>query len=182
MKRDSDSLEVIPAGEGLSVSTMQGLSSPPLKKMCLDGKKSPATERMENMLSSSGLSSPPMMSPVPYTTGGAEVAEGGASPQPATEAEEKEAEATSIPGATRRGFPCVWLNGSGEVDNSPTKPSYDQQPIVSFWLIWYSTKRAYVIMICPSCIVVIRHRHRCCRRLCTALLATGFRIETSYLV
>ena len=49
----------------------------------------------------------------------------------------------------------------------------------TFWLIWYSTKRAYVIMICPSCIVVIRRR---CRHLCTALLATGFRIETSYLV
>ena len=49
----------------------------------------------------------------------------------------------------------------------------------TFWLIWYSTKRAYVIMICPSCIVVIRRRPR---HLCTALLATGFRIETSYLV
>ena len=47
-----------------------------------------------------------------------------------------------------------------------------------YWLIWYSTKRAYVIMICPSCIVVVWRR----RRLCTALLATGFRIETSYLV
>ena len=35
-----------------------------------------------------------------------------------------------------------------------------------FLLIWYSTKRAYVIMICPSCIVVIRRRHR---HLCTAL-------------
>ena len=30
---------------------------------------------------------------------------------------------------------------------------------VAFWLIWYSTKRAYVIMICPSCVVVIRCRH-----------------------
>ena len=29
-----------------------------------------------------------------------------------------------------------------------------------FWLIWYSTKRAYVIMICPSCIVVVRHQRR----------------------
>ena len=46
-----------------------------------------------------------------------------------------------------------------------------------FWLIWYSTKRAYVIMIFPSCIVVVWRWH-----LCTALLATGFRIETSYLV
>ena len=27
--------------------------------------------------------------------------------------------------------------------------------VYTFWLIWYSTKRAYVIMICPSCIVVI---------------------------
>ena len=55
---------------------------------------------------------------------------------------------------------------------------------LNFWLIWYSTKRAYVIMICPSYIVVIRHRHWCRHRwhLCTALLATGFRIETSYLV
>ena len=51
-----------------------------------------------------------------------------------------------------------------------------------FWLIWYSTKRAYVIMICPSCIVVIRHRRRHHQHLCTAPLATGFRIETSYLV
>ena len=50
---------------------------------------------------------------------------------------------------------------------------------IDFWLIWYSTKRAYVIMICPSCIVVVRHWHW---HLCTALLATGFRIETSYLV
>ena len=25
---------------------------------------------------------------------------------------------------------------------------------ITFWLIWYSTKRAYVIMICLSCIVV----------------------------
>ena len=31
---------------------------------------------------------------------------------------------------------------------------------LSFWLIWYSTKRAYVIMICPSCIVVMRHQRR----------------------
>ena len=137
MKRDSNSLEVIPPGEGLSVSTIQGLSSPPMKKICLDGQKSPAIERMEgvttpvNMLSSSGLSSPPMKSPIPYTTGGAEVAEGGASPQPATEAEEKEAEATSLPGATRQ-FPCVWLNGTGGVDTSPTKPAYDQMPIVSY--------------------------------------------------
>ena len=29
-----------------------------------------------------------------------------------------------------------------------------------FWLIWYSTKLAYVIMICPSCIVVVRRWHR----------------------
>ena len=48
----------------------------------------------------------------------------------------------------------------------------------AFWLIWYSTKRAYVIMIRPSCIVVVQHRWH----LCTAFLATGFRIETSYLV
>ena len=31
---------------------------------------------------------------------------------------------------------------------------------LDFWLIWYSTKQAYVIMICPSCIVVIRHWRR----------------------
>ena len=31
---------------------------------------------------------------------------------------------------------------------------------LAFWLIWYSTKRAYVIMICPSCIVVVWRRHR----------------------
>ena len=31
--------------------------------------------------------------------------------------------------------------------------------VLAFWLIWYSTKRAYVIMICPSCIVVVRCRH-----------------------
>ena len=34
--------------------------------------------------------------------------------------------------------------------------------ILTCWLIWYSTKRAYVIMICPSCIVVVqrwRWRH-----------------------
>ena len=52
----------------------------------------------------------------------------------------------------------------------------------AFWLIWYSTKRAYVIMICPSCIVVIRCQRRHRQHLCTALLATGFRIQTSYLV
>ena len=138
MKRDSDSLEVIPPTEGLSVSTMEGLSSPPMKKICLDERQSTATDRMEgvtktamNLLSSSGLSSPPMKSPIPYTTGGAEVAEGGASPQPATEAEEKEAEATSLPESTRQ-FPCVWLNGAGGVDTSPTKPAYDNMPIVSF--------------------------------------------------
>ena len=34
-------------------------------------------------------------------------------------------------------------------------PLYCMQPFnLTFWLIWYSTKRAYVIMICPSCIVV----------------------------
>ena len=27
--------------------------------------------------------------------------------------------------------------------------------INTFWLIWYNTKRAYVIMNCPSCIVVV---------------------------
>ena len=35
-------------------------------------------------------------------------------------------------------------------------------PPLTFWFIWYSTKRAYVIMICPSCIVVVRHRCRHC--------------------
>lgn len=140
MKRDSDSLEVIPPGEGLSVSTVQGLSSPPMKKLCVDGKQNPsAADRVDgvttpvNTLSSSGLSSPQMKSPIPYTTGG-EVAEGGASPQPATEAEEKEAEGTVLPGGTRQ-FPCVWLNGAGGVDTSPTKPTYDQTPIVSFVMI-----------------------------------------------
>ena len=38
-----------------------------------------------------------------------------------------------------------------------------------FWLIWYSTKRAYVIMICPSCIVVVWHR---CH-LALALVSSG---------
>ena len=150
MKRDCDSLEVIPPAEGLSVSTMEGLSSPPMKKICLDDKQSTAADRMEgvtktamDLLSSSGLSSPPMKSPVPYTTGGAEVAEGGASPQPATEAEEKEA----LPESTRQ-FPCVWLNNAGGVDTSPTKPAYENTPIVSlngicvhtliFTLFWYS--------------------------------------------
>ena len=33
------------------------------------------------------------------------------------------------------------------------------QIIGFYWLIWYSTKRAYVIMICPSCIVVVRCQH-----------------------
>ncbi len=136
MKRDSDSLEVSDPGEGLSVSTavsVQGLSSPPMKKKCV-GVESTDGGSGPDPLTTSGLASPPAKSPVAYTTGGAE---GSASPQPAAEAEDKETAAAegsaSVGGGVAgRQFPCVWLNGAGGVDTSPTKPMYDATPIVSF--------------------------------------------------
>ncbi len=161
MKRDSDGLEVIPPGDGgglsVTVATVQGLSSPPMKKACLDGAPGPGSGPGPEVLSTSGLSSPPMKSPagVGYGTGsasgGAEVADGGASPQPAAEAEEKDDVADMTPTTCTGGrqFPCVWLNGAGGIDTSPTKPAYDVMPLVS---------NAFQHLIAPKSHITC-HRH-----------------------
>ena len=48
---------------------------------------------------------------------------------------------------------------------------------VGFWLIWYSTKRAYVIMICPLCIVVVWHWRQ--HHLASASAASALAASTS---